>query len=63
MLTGLYKLLDVASELKEYRYESAMPITDNSRTLAGVCLARIYENMYYDQAREKYIQNIDEFVK
>lgn len=60
---GLHKLLEVSSELKEYKYESAMPITDDTKTLASVCLARIYENMYYDEARTKYLEKVDEFVK
>ncbi|XP_065335545.1 protein unc-45 homolog B [Cloeon dipterum] len=60
---GLYKMLEVSSELQEYKYESAMPITDNSKTLASVCLARIYENMYYDQARKNYLEKVDEFVR
>ncbi|KAF4517506.1 hypothetical protein B566_EDAN006506 [Ephemera danica] len=60
---GIQRLLEVASELKEYKYESAIPITDSSRTLSSVCLARVYENMYYDQAKERYLKNVDEFVK
>ncbi|XP_059485604.1 protein unc-45 homolog A [Neocloeon triangulifer] len=60
---GLYKLLEVSSELQEYKYESAMPITENTKTLASVCLARIYENMYYDEARKRYFDRVEEFVK
>jgi len=60
---GLYKLLEVSSELQEYKYESAMPITENTKTLASVCLARIYENMYYDQAKTNYLEKVDEFVR
>jgi protein unc-45 len=60
---GLGKLLEVSSELKEYKYESAMPITDDTKTLASVCLARIYENMYYDEARNRYLAKVDEYVK
>lgn len=62
-INGLQRLMEVASELEEYKYESAMNITSSSRTVAAVCLARIYENMYYDQAREKYFAKIDEFIK
>lgn len=62
-LKGLHRLMDICSELEEYKYESAMPITASSRTIASVCLARIYENMYYDQARQKFSEQIDEFVK
>uniref|UniRef100_A0A1A9X234 Protein unc-45 homolog B n=1 Tax=Glossina brevipalpis TaxID=37001 RepID=A0A1A9X234_9MUSC len=62
-LRGLYRLLDVCSELEEYKYESAMDITASSRTIASVCLARIYENMYYDKLRERFQEQIDEYVK
>lgn len=60
---GLHRLMDICSELEEYKYESAMPITPSSRTIASVCLARIYENMYYDEARSKFLHQIDDFVK
>lgn len=62
-LRGLYRLLDICSELEEYKYESAMEITPSTRTIAAVCLARIYENMYYDQLKEKFQEQIDEYVK
>lgn len=62
-LRGLHRLMDVCSELEEYRYESSMPITSSSRSIASVCLARIYENMYYDKLREKFQEQIDEYVK
>lgn len=60
---GLLSLLEVCSELEEYKYESSMNITASSRTIAAACLARIYENMYYDQARQKFNQQVDEFIK
>ncbi|XP_063540914.1 protein unc-45 homolog B [Cydia strobilella] len=62
-IKGLERLLEVCSELEEYKYESAMNITNSSRTIAAACLARIYENMYYDQAREKFNSHVDEFVR
>ncbi|RZF48427.1 hypothetical protein LSTR_LSTR011380 [Laodelphax striatellus] len=62
-IRGLQRLMEVASELKEYKYESAMDITDNTRTITSVCLARIYENMYYDKAKERYLAAIDDFIK
>lgn len=62
-MKGLLRLMDVCSELEEYKYESAMNITPSSRTIATVCLARIYENMYYDAARQRFSEQIDEFVK
>ncbi|XP_013197487.2 protein unc-45 homolog B [Amyelois transitella] len=62
-IKGLQRLLEVCSELEEYKYESAMNITASSRTIAAACLARIYENMYYDQARERFNNQVDDFVK
>lgn len=62
-IRGLQRLMEVASELEEYKYESAMNITPSTRTITSVCLAKIYENMYYDAAKEKFRENIDEFIK
>ena len=62
-MKGLIRLLDVCSELEDYKYESAMEITPSSRTVAAVCLSRVWENMYYDGAREKYNEQVDEFIK
>ena len=54
--------MECASELEEYRYESMMNITPSTRTIVSACLARIYENMYYDAAKKKYMDKIDEFI-
>ncbi|CAB0034017.1 unnamed protein product [Trichogramma brassicae] len=62
-LGGLQRLMEVASELEEYKYESAMNITSSTRTVTSVCLARIYENMYYDAAKQRFVEAIDEFIK
>lgn len=62
-MKGLFRLMEVCSELEEYKYESAMNITPSSRTIATVCLARIYENMYYDAARQRFLEQIEDFVK
>lgn len=62
-INGLQRLLAVCSELEEYKYESAMNITPSSRTIAAACLAKVYENMYYDQARDLFNNQVDEFVK
>lgn len=60
---GINRLMEVCSELEEYKYESAMNISPSSRTIASVCLARIYDNMYYDAARERFMNGINEYVK
>ncbi|XP_039492698.1 protein unc-45 homolog B isoform X2 [Drosophila santomea] len=62
-IRGLCRLLDVCSELEDYKYESAMNITGSSSTIASVCLARIYENMYYDEAKARFTDQIDEYIK
>ncbi|XP_012529737.1 protein unc-45 homolog B [Monomorium pharaonis] len=62
-LRGLQRLMEVASEMEEYKYESSMNITSSTRTITSVCLAKIYENMYYDAAKEKFRNAIDEFIK
>uniref|UniRef100_A0A1B6FDG5 Protein unc-45 homolog B n=1 Tax=Cuerna arida TaxID=1464854 RepID=A0A1B6FDG5_9HEMI len=62
-IKGLQRLMEVASELQEYKYESAMEITESTRTITAVCLARIYENMYYDKARERYLEAVDDYIK
>ncbi|CAH1980069.1 unnamed protein product [Acanthoscelides obtectus] len=60
---GIARIMECASELEEYKYESAMNITPSTRTIAALCLSRIHENMYYDAAREKFIQKIEDFIK
>ncbi|XP_012233460.2 protein unc-45 homolog B [Linepithema humile] len=62
-LRGLQRLMEVASEMEEYKYESSMDVTSSTRTITSVCLARIYENMYYDAAKDKFRSAIDEFIK
>jgi len=62
-LHGLQRLMEVAGEMEEYKYESSMDITSSTRTITSVCLAKIYENMYYDAAKEKFRNAIDEFIK
>lgn len=62
-IKGLQRLMEVASELQEYKYESSMEITESTHILTSVCFARIYENMYYDKARERYLENVLDFVK
>lgn len=62
-IKGLQRLLKVCSELEEYKSESSMEITPSSRTIAAVCLSRIYDNMYYDALRERYRDQVDEFIK
>lgn len=62
-IKGVYRLLKVCSEIEEYKTESSMNITESSRTVAAACLSRIFENMYYDKARERFNEQVDEFIK
>ncbi|XP_021950325.1 protein unc-45 homolog B isoform X2 [Folsomia candida] len=60
---GLQKLADIGAEVPELKIESAMTITPNTRGLLSVLMTRIYNNMYYDKARETYVAEIDDFLK
>lgn len=40
-----------------------MNVTPSTSTVAAMCLQRIYENMYYDSAKEKFMGKIEEYVK
>lgn len=62
-IKGLHRLLKVCSEVEELKFESSLEITPSSRTIAAVCLSRIYDNMYYDKLRERYRNQVDEFIK
>ncbi|VVC29343.1 Tetratricopeptide repeat,Armadillo-like helical,Armadillo-type fold,Tetratricopeptide repeat- [Cinara cedri] len=62
-MKGLQRLLEVAAELIETRYESKMDITEYSHTNVSVCLSTIYDNMTCDKSREKYMSAVDEFLK
>ena len=35
---GYQRLMEAASELTQYKHESSMEITDDTRTTVGVCL-------------------------
>ena len=61
-INGLQRLMKIAAEMDELKYESSMDITANTRHIVSVCLAKIYENMYYDQARDRFIAKIDDFM-
>lgn len=62
-MKGLQRLLEVAAELIENRYESKLDITEYSHTNVSVCLSKIYDNMTCDKSREKYMSAVDEFLK
>lgn len=62
-IKGIQKLLEVGSEVPEYSDESSMKITSMTKSLVAGCLGRIYENMYYEKARQDYLENVSEFIK
>jgi len=57
------RLMEVASEMTEYKHESSMEITDNTRTVVGVCMAFCYEAMYDDNRRNAICDHVDKFIQ
>ena len=59
------RLLEVASELNhpEFKYESAMDITDSTKTIVGVTFGFLYEQMYDDGRRATLTEIVSDFVK
>merc|ERR1719234_2711287 len=59
------RLLEVASELNhpEFKYESAMDITDSTKTIVGVTFGFLYEQMYDDKRREALIAEVSKFTQ
>ncbi len=55
--------MEVASEMTEYKHESSMEITDNTRSVVGCCLGMIYESMYDEPRRNQMLEEIDKFCK
>ena len=60
-----HRLLEVASEMnnKEYKYESAMDITDSTKTIVGVTFGFLYEQMYDDRRREALVAEVSKFTQ
>lgn len=57
------RLMEVASEMTEYKHESSMEVTENTRSVVGCCMGMIYESMYDEQRRNAMLEEIDKFVK
>ncbi len=57
------RLMEVASEMTQFKHESSMEITDNTRSVVGVCLNIMYEQMYDDQRRITLNEEIDRFIR
>merc|ERR1719328_398141 len=56
-----HRLMEVASEMTQYKHESSMEITDRTRTVVGVCMAFCYEAMYDDKRRNAICDHVDKF--
>ncbi|XP_071581805.1 protein unc-45 homolog B-like isoform X2 [Temnothorax nylanderi] len=63
-LLGVQRLMEVASEMEEYKYKykSSMDITSSTQTITRECLEKIYENVYYDDEKT-FINAIDKFIE
>ena len=57
------RLMEVSSEMTQFKHESSMEITDRTRSVVGVCLNIMYEQMYDDGRRNSFVEHIDHFIK
>ena len=59
------RLLEVASELNhpEFKYESAMEITESTKTIVGVTFGFLYEQMYDDTRRAELTEIVTNFTQ
>lgn len=60
-----YRLLEVASEMNnpEFKYESAMEITESTKTIVGVTFGFLYEQMYDDARRAELTEIVSKFTQ
>ena len=56
------RIMDVASEHQEYKHESSMEVTDNTKPTVGACMGILYEQMYDDAKRNALSEQIDKWV-
>ena len=59
---GLEKLLEVASELKDYHYESCIDVTENTKMTVAICLQKLYEEHADDKARENFVGLVECYI-
>ncbi|KAK8725785.1 hypothetical protein OTU49_010481 [Cherax quadricarinatus] len=60
---GIEKMLDICSELEEFKFESRIEITDNTRMTTAICLSKVYETQYDDKSKDLYHQRVDEYIR
>ncbi len=60
-ISGIQKLLTVASYLPEY--ESNLKVTENTKLHVACCLSAIYDDISSDKERQEYISVCDKFIR
>ncbi|XP_076036321.1 unc-45 myosin chaperone [Oratosquilla oratoria] len=60
---GMTKLLELASELEEYHYESSMDTSPNTRMTTAICLSKVYECCYDEKARTRYLEMVEDHLR
>ncbi|XP_077259866.1 protein unc-45 homolog B-like [Temnothorax americanus] len=60
---GLQTLMEMASEMVEFKNESSIDITSSTQTLISMCLTKIYKKMYDDGDKATFIKAIEEFIE
>ena len=50
--------MEVASELKEYHYESCIDITTNTRMITAICLDKLFVAHYTDKEKTEFVDKI-----
>ena len=56
--SGIQNLLEVAGTIPEHK---GLPISQNSRMHASLCLSKIYDDLRSDQEREQYRNAVDAY--
>ena len=62
-VAGVEKLLEIASEVEEFRDECSINVTGNTRLTCAILLSKLYENQAEDKDRDRLIATIDEFMR
>ena len=59
------RLMEVASvvNMPEYKYESAMDVTESTKTIVGVTFGHLYEQMYDDKRRQMLVDEVTKFTE
>jgi len=60
---GVEKLLEIASEVDEFKDECSISITENSRLTTAILLGKVYDNMADDKERGRITDIIEEYMR